>query len=149
MLRGPVIDVTPSCSLRCARRGPHADATPQLWHDQKTVNSLALINITQGSTFTPKAECFDLQLHKDKSQMIRTGHTTENELALQGQRLGTFKFLDFIGYFAKSKNGYWVPKYRSCGKRFSAKLKGLKAHLANNLNTPNTLNCLSKVVTIL
>lgn len=96
-----------------------------------------------------RLERFGLQLHPDKSQLLRTGHRAATELAVQGQRLKPFKFLGFICYFGKSKNGYWVPKYKSCGKRFSAKLKGLKEYLAKHLNTPDTIQFLRKVVSVL
>jgi RNA-directed DNA polymerase len=91
---------------------------------------------------------FGLQLHDDKSQLVRSGHLAAAELAELGQRLKTFKFLGFICYFAKSNNGYWVPKYRSCGRRFSAKLKKLKGYLMDNLNTPDTVQLLKCVIVV-
>ena len=91
---------------------------------------------------------FGLQLHAEKSSMIRSGSCAAKEAEIRGERLPTYKFLGFICYWGKSRNGRWRLKYKSRPDRFAGKLKGLRKHLRENRSeeTNTVLQRVKKVV---
>lgn len=96
-----------------------------------------------------RLEKFGLTMHDEKSQLIATGHYAAQKANKEGKRLATFNFLGFTCYWGKSKNGYWRLKFTSRKDRFSAKLKGLRKFLRENLNTDNTQETLQKAASVI
>ena len=91
---------------------------------------------------------FGLELHVDKSSMIRSGRWPAKEAEKRGERLPTYKFLGFTCYWGKSRKGQWRLKYKSRSDRFATKLKGLRKYLKENRNvkTNTVLERVKKVV---
>lgn len=81
-----------------------------------------------------RLEKYGLTLHTDKSSMIRSGSKVAAEADKRGERLPVYKFLGFICYWGKSRNGWWRLKYKSRSDRFSTKLKGLRKYLKDSLS---------------
>jgi group II intron reverse transcriptase/maturase len=63
---------------------------------------------------------FKLSLHPEKTQMIQFGRPSGN-----GKGRGTFDFLGFTFYWARSRNGYWVIKKKTARKRLNRFLRML------------------------
>nr|WP_052046406.1 hypothetical protein [Candidatus Paracaedibacter symbiosus] len=78
---------------------------------------------------------YGLEMHAEKSQLIRAGLGSAQRAHQQGSRLPTFNFLGFTCYWGKSRKGFWRLKLTSRRDRFTAKLKGLRKFLRDNLNT--------------
>jgi RNA-directed DNA polymerase len=96
-----------------------------------------------------RLEKYGLQLNKDKSSLLKTGSKEAAEAENRGERLQAYKFLGFICYWGKNRNNLrWRLKFKSRGDRFTAKLKGLRAYLKENLsqNTEITLLRVKRVV---
>lgn len=81
-----------------------------------------------------RLEKYGLKLHEDKSSMIRSGSKAAEEADQRGERLPVYKFLGFICYWGKSRNGWWRLKYKSRADRFAGKLKGLRKYLKESLS---------------
>ena len=81
-----------------------------------------------------RLEKYGLKLHEDKSSMIRSGSKAAEEAEKRGERLPVYKFLGFICYWGKSRNGWWRLKYKSRSDRFAGKLKGLRKYLKESLS---------------
>lgn len=96
-----------------------------------------------------RLEKYGLKLHEEKSQLIQSGQIAAKRANEKGERLPTYKFLGFTCYWGKSRNGFWRLKYTSRGDRFTAKLKGLRNYLWENLNTRNTWELLKTVVRVI
>jgi group II intron reverse transcriptase/maturase len=79
---------------------------------------------------------FGLALHTEKSSVIRSGGIAAEEAARKKERLPSYKFLGFTCYWGKSRKGFWRLKYKSRSDRITAKLKGLRKYLKENLNQP-------------
>jgi len=77
---------------------------------------------------------YGLQLHESKSQVLPSGGKASAEAHIRGKRLPVYKFLGFVCYWGQSRNGSWRLKYKSRADRFSAKLKGLRKYLKENLH---------------
>lgn len=77
---------------------------------------------------------FGLSLHLEKSSVIRSGRVAAEEAEGRQERLPTYKFLGFTCYWGKSRKGLWRLKYKSRADRLTAKLKGLRKYLKENLN---------------
>ena len=95
-----------------------------------------------------RLEKYGLKLHEDKSSMIQSGSKVAEEADKRGERLPTYKFLGFVCYWAKSRNGWWRMKYKSRSDRFTGKLNGLRKYLRENLNqeTSVVLERVKKIV---
>jgi group II intron reverse transcriptase/maturase len=95
-----------------------------------------------------RLEKFGLKLHLDKSSIIRSGSEAAKEAEMKGKRLPTYKFLGFTCYWGKTRAGWWRLKFKSRSDRFTAKLKGLRKFLRNNLSseTHKTLERVKKIV---
>ncbi len=95
-----------------------------------------------------RLEKYGLKLHEEKSSMIRSGSKAALEMAKNGKRLPTYKFLGFTCYWGKSRNGRWRLKFKSRSDRFATKLKGLRKYLEKRLNkeTYEIIDIVKKVV---
>jgi hypothetical protein len=82
-----------------------------------------------------RLEKYGLKLHEDKSSVIRSGKQAAKEAELRGERLPTYKFLGFLCYWGKSREGWWRLKFKSRSERFAGKLKGLRKFLKESLST--------------
>jgi len=96
-----------------------------------------------------RLERYGLKLHEEKSQIIPSGHYIAERAHRKGESLPTYKFLGFLCYWGKERKGFWRLKYRSRLDRFSAKLKGLRKFLRNNLNKKDTDELIRKVIRVL
>lgn len=95
-----------------------------------------------------RLEKYGLSLHLEKSQILPSGHTMALRAHQKGKRLPTYQFLGFTCYWGKGRNGFWRLKLTSRRDRFTAKLKGLRQFLWENLNTPDSLAIIATVVRV-
>ena len=65
---------------------------------------------------------YGLTLHPEKTRLVRFQRPDED----RGERPGTFDFLGFTHYWAKSRKGRWVPKQRTARDRFRRALRKIK-----------------------
>lgn len=95
-----------------------------------------------------RLEKYGLKLHEDKSSMIRSGSMAAKEAELMKERLPTYKFLGFVCYWGKGRNGRWRLMFKSRSDRFAGKLNGLRKYLRENLNkeTHKMLERVKKIV---
>lgn len=95
-----------------------------------------------------RLEKYGLKLHEDKSSLLKSGSKEAAAAEKRGERLPTYKFLGFVCYWGKSRNGQWRLKYKSRADRFTAKLKGLREYLRKSLNqkTEPTIQRVKKIV---
>lgn len=95
-----------------------------------------------------RLEKYGLKLHEDKSSLLKSGSKEATAAEKRGERLPTYKFLGFVCYWGKSRNGQWRLKYKSRADRFTAKLKGLREYLRKSLNqkTEPTIQRVKKIV---
>lgn len=95
-----------------------------------------------------RLEKYGLKLHEDKSSMIRSGSQAAEEADKRGERLPVYKFLGFVCYWGKSRNGWWRLKYKSRPDRFAGKLKGLRKYLKESLSerTDKVLERVKRIV---
>ncbi len=91
---------------------------------------------------------YGLEMHAEKSQLIRAGLRAAQRAHQQGSRLPTFNFLGFTCYWGQSRKGFWRLKLTSRRDRFTAKLKGLREFLRDNLNTKHTGETLKTVMRV-
>lgn len=82
---------------------------------------------------------YGIEMHSDKSQMLPSGMWAAYWANKRGERIPVYKFLGFTCYWAQSKKRktLWRLKLKSRSDRRTAKLKGLRQYLRENLNTPN------------
>jgi RNA-directed DNA polymerase len=96
-----------------------------------------------------RLEKYGLQLHGDKSSLLKSGSREAQEAEARGERLKAYKFLGFICYWGKSRDGKrWRLKFKSRGDRFTEKLRGLRAYLkgSSNQETKETIERVKRVV---
>lgn len=95
-----------------------------------------------------RLEKYGLKLHEDKSSLIKSGSQEAQAAEERGARLPTYKFLGFLCYWGKSRNGWWRLKYKSRADRFTGKLKGLREYLRKSLNqeTKATIQRVKRIV---
>jgi group II intron reverse transcriptase/maturase len=72
---------------------------------------------------------FGLELSEDKSQIIKFGR-------FAGDGAGTFDFLGFTIISGKSRNGYFIVKYRTSEKKLKAKRAKVRKWIRQNMHTP-------------
>lgn len=89
-----------------------------------------------------------LEMHDAKSRCLIAGRLAAKNAELKGKRLETFQFLGFTCYWGKSRKGFYRLKFTSRKDRFTAKLNGLKRYLRQNLNTPDTVGTVRKVIRV-
>lgn len=95
-----------------------------------------------------RLEKYGLKLHEDKSSLLKSGSKEAEAAESRGERLPTYKFLGFLCYWGKSRNGRWRLKYKSRADRFTGKLKGLREYLRKSLNQEmkSTIQRVKKIV---
>lgn len=95
-----------------------------------------------------RLEKYGLTLHEDKSSLLKSGSREAEAAEKRGERLPTYKFLGFVCYWGKSRNGRWRLKYKSRADRFTGKLKALREYLRKSLNqdTKVTIERVKKIV---
>jgi RNA-directed DNA polymerase len=80
---------------------------------------------------------FRLALHRDKTRLLEFGKlVAERRRGRNAQRLGTFAFLGFTHYCAWSRDGRFVVKRRTEGKRVTRKLHEVQAEMWRRMHTP-------------
>jgi len=91
---------------------------------------------------------YGIELHQEKSNLLPSGTRAAARAQAAGQKLPTYQFLGFTGYWGLARNGkFWRLKRKSRSDRKGAKLKGLRKFLRQHLNTPNTPAVVASVVT--
>jgi RNA-directed DNA polymerase len=79
---------------------------------------------------------FHLTIHPEKTALIRCNKPLRREHAATGK--GTFDFLGFTHYWAKTSRGYWVIKRKTVGKRLRRCMKGIWTWGRENRHAPLT-----------
>lgn len=93
---------------------------------------------------------YGLQMHAEKSRLIQSGQNAAARAHRWGQRLPTYSFLGFTVYWGKARSGtWWRMKFKSRKDRRTAKLKGLKQFLWNNLTAQDTEGLLRYVSSVI
>lgn len=73
---------------------------------------------------------YKLRMNEDKTKMVAYSKRKQRH----GIKQGTFDFLGFTFYLGRSLKGRVIPKLKTCGKRFRAKLKKVTAWARKNRN---------------
>lgn len=89
---------------------------------------------------------YGLNLHQDKSGLMKSGSKTAKQAELSGEKMPTFQFLGFTCYWGKAFKGFWRLKYTSRADRFTRALKGIRSYLRDHLNTDNVNETLKGLV---
>ena len=69
---------------------------------------------------------FGLTVHPEKTRLIPFRRPRRDG---SGPRPGSFDFLGFTHYWAKSRKGRWVPKRKTASKRFSRSLRAVNQEM--------------------
>ena len=77
---------------------------------------------------------YGLTLHPVKTKLVDFRRPDKSE-----SRPGTFDFLGFTHYWAKSRKGRWVPKQQTAGARLRKSVENIKAWCQNNRHLPVVL----------
>lgn len=89
------------------------------------------------SQLRERMERFGLELHPEKTRLIEFGRFAAHKRARRGEgKPGTFAFLGFTHYCGKSRNGNFLVKRTTIGKRQHAKLRELTAKLRHMRHRP-------------
>ncbi len=86
------------------------------------------------SVLTKRFARFSLTIHPKKTKLIRFGRPDYNSKS--DKQNGTFDFLGFTHYWAKSRKGFWVIKKKTCKKRFKRTMKSLWRWCRDNRHEP-------------
>ena len=78
---------------------------------------------------------FGLSIHPEKSKLLSFGKPSRNETRGHGG-CGTFDFLGFTHYWARSRQGYWVIKRKTASKRQRRAKKALWEWCRRNRHLP-------------
>jgi hypothetical protein len=85
-------------------------------------------------------EKYGLTLHPEKTRLVRFErppyHPDGRRRPPREKRPGTFDFLGFTHYWAKSRTGTWVVKRRTAASRFRRKLRGISLCCARHRHEP-------------
>lgn len=79
---------------------------------------------------------FNLTIHPEKTALIRFNKPLRREHSAKGN--GTFDFLGFTHYWAKTSRGYWVIKRKTVGKRLRRFMQGIWTWCRANRHEPLT-----------
>ena len=83
---------------------------------------------------------FGLELHPEKTRRIEFGRYAEQNRRQRGEgKPETFDFLGFTHNSGKNRNGDFVVKRKTMGKRMRAKLQELKQQLRQRMHEPPAL----------
>jgi group II intron reverse transcriptase/maturase len=77
---------------------------------------------------------FGLTIHPTKTKLIEFGRPTRSQTSGKGK--GTFDFLGFTHYWARSKRGYWVIKRKTKRKKLRVVSKAIWDWCKWNRHTP-------------
>lgn len=77
---------------------------------------------------------YGLSIHPDKTKLVKFGKPPRK--GPLGDRNGTFDFLGFTHYWAKSRRGYWVIKRKTAGKRQRRTIKAIWQWCKENRHQP-------------
>jgi RNA-directed DNA polymerase len=77
---------------------------------------------------------FNLTIHPEKTKLVRFSPPSWNEKTEKEN--GTFDFLGFTHYWAKSLQGYWIIKRKTIGKRLRRFMKAIYEWCRENLHEP-------------
>ena len=87
----------------------------------------------RGLDVLPKRfEKFEVSLHPEKTKLIRFSKR------VRGKGNGTFNFLGFTFYWAKSLKGYWVLKKQTARRSLKRFMKGIWEWCRENRHDPMT-----------
>ncbi len=79
-------------------------------------------------------------------RLDKYGYSITKNAYQVGRTLPTYKFLGFVCYWGQTRNGYWRLKYTSRLDCFTAKIRGLRKFLWDNLNTNDVDGLLKTVI---
>ena len=74
-------------------------------------------------------EKFGLTIHPEKSKIV---HFRWPSKLSKKSTTGTFDFLGFTHYWGRSRNGYWVVKRQTMGKRQAKAMRSIYQYCRNN-----------------
>ena len=77
---------------------------------------------------------FSLTMHPEKTVLVEFKKPPCRERSADGK--GTFDFLGFTHYWAKTRRGYWVIKRKTVGKRLRRFMKGIWTWCRENRHEP-------------
>lgn len=77
---------------------------------------------------------YDLIIHPEKTKLVRFIQPLANEKTEKEN--GTFDFLGFTHFWAKSRYGYWIIKRKTIGKRVRRFMKAIWEWCRENLHEP-------------
>lgn len=77
---------------------------------------------------------YGLTIHPEKTKLVKFGKPPKKEQP--GPKNGTFDFLGFTHYWAKSRRGYWVIKRKTARKRQRRSIKSLWQWCKENRHLP-------------
>jgi group II intron reverse transcriptase/maturase len=77
---------------------------------------------------------FKLTIHPEKTVLVEFTKPPSHERAAHGK--GTFDFLGFTHYWAKTRRGYWVIKRKTVGKRLRRFMKAIWTWCRENRHEP-------------
>ena len=87
--------------------------------------------------FRERLQKFGLELHPDKTRRIEFGRFAERNRKRRGEgKPETFDFLGFTHISGKKRDGNFVVKRKTIGKRMRAKLEEIKRQLLNRTHDP-------------
>jgi group II intron reverse transcriptase/maturase len=87
--------------------------------------------------FRERLAKFGLELHPDKTRLIEFGQFAESNRKRRGEgKPETFDFLGFTHISGKKRDGNFVVKRKTIGKRLRAKLEEIKQQLLNRTHDP-------------
>ena len=85
------------------------------------------------NVLTKRFARFGLTVHPQKTKLVRFNRPDRDDT---GKGNGTFDFLGFTHYWAKSRRGYWVIKRKTMGKRVKRTVKAIWAWCRQNQHEP-------------
>jgi RNA-directed DNA polymerase len=77
---------------------------------------------------------YGLTIHPHKTKLVKFGKPPKN--GSSAPKNGTFDFLGFTHYWAKSRRGYWVIKRKTAHKRLRRSIKALWQWCKENRHLP-------------
>ena len=89
---------------------------------------------------------YGLEMHEAKSALLPSGREEAKCREKAGEKMPTFTFLGFTGYWGKAQKGFWRLKFKSRADRFTATLKSIKKELRMNLNHPDGKKVIQSVI---
>jgi len=81
---------------------------------------------------------YGLTIHPDKTRLVsfRKPSTTATDRDRPDKRPGTFDFLGFTHFWARSRRGHWIVKRTTASNRFSRAMRSIDTWCRNNRHQP-------------